>query len=152
MSRAADVDAVVLASRALLAVIARTVAPALEQVSLPQFRVLVVLVGAGPHRVGALADRLGAVTSTFSRAIDRMEAGGWVVRQPNPDSGREVLVAATAAGRELVERVTASRRAELVRILGELPDDRLAELASALHDFAEAAGEPSIDDLLPIGG
>jgi DNA-binding MarR family transcriptional regulator len=92
------------------------------------------------------------VTSTFSRAIDRMAAGGWVVRHPNPDSGREVLVAVTPAGRELVERVTASRRAELVRILGDLPDDRLAELASALNDFAQAAGEPSLDDLLPIGG
>lgn len=152
MSRASDVEAVVLASRALLAVVARTIGPALEEVSLPQFRVLVVLVGAGPHRVGALAERLGAVTSTFSRAIDRMEAGGWVTRQPNPDSGREVLVAVTPAGRELVNRVTGSRRAELVRILGALPDDRLAELASALNAFAQAAGEPSIDDLLPIGG
>lgn len=152
MSRASDVDAVVLASRAMLAVVARTIGPALDEISLPQFRVLVVLVGAGPHRVGALAERLGAVTSTFSRAIDRMEAGGWVVRQPNPDSGREVIVAATTAGRELVERVTTSRRAELVRILEALPDDRLSEVASALRVFAEAAGEPSIDDLLPIGG
>lgn len=135
----------------MLAVVARTIGPALEEVSLPQFRVLVILVGAGPHRVGALADRLGAVTSTFSRAIDRMEAGGLVVRQPNPDSGREVLVAVTPAGRALVERVTVSRRAELVLILETLPDERLANLASALRDFAQAAGEPSIDDLLPIG-
>lgn len=152
MSRASDIDAVVLASRALLAVVARTINPALEEVSLPQFRVLVVLVGAGPHRVGALAERLGSVTSTFSRAIDRMEAAGWVVREPSPDSRREIIVTATDAGRELVGRVTASRRAELVTILEALSDDRLAELADAFRHFAEAAGEPALEDLLPIGG
>lgn len=151
MSRASDVDAVVLASRALLAVVARTIGPALDEVTLPQFRVLVVLVGAGPHRVGALAERMGSVPSTFSRAIDRMEAGGWVIRQPNPDSRREVIVAATPAGRALVEQVTASRRLELGKILSALPDDHLADLALAFRWFAEAAGEPAPEDLLPLG-
>lgn len=152
MSRASDVDAVVLASRALLAVVARTISPALEQLSLPQFRVLVVLVGAGPHRVGALAERLGSVTSTFSRAVDRLEAAGWVSREANPDSRREVIVRATDAGRELVERVTALRRQELTAILGSLSDEELAGVATAFRRFADVAGEPSIEDLLPIGG
>src|SRR4051794_41831524 len=80
MQALSHVDEVVLASRALLAIVARTIAPALEQVSLPQFRVLVVLVGAGPHRVGALAERLDALPSTFSRALDRLEHGGWGAR------------------------------------------------------------------------
>ena len=46
-----QVDSLVVASRALLAIVARTIAPALERVSMQQFRVLVVLVGAGPHRL-----------------------------------------------------------------------------------------------------
>lgn len=152
MSRASDVDAVVLASRALLAVVARTISPALEELSLPQFRVLVVLVGAGPHRVGALAERLGSVTSTFSRAVDRLEASGWVSREPNPDSRREVIVRATPAARALVERVTALRRAELTAILQPLSDDELARTAAAFRRFAEVAGEPALEDLLPLGG
>lgn len=152
MSRASDVEAVVLASRALLAVVAKTISPALEELSLPQFRVLVVLVGAGPHRVGALAERLGAVTSTFSRAVDRLEAAGWVSREPNPDSRREVIVTATEAGRELVERVTRLRREELTAILETLPDEDLRSVAASFRRFADAAGEPAIEDLLPLGG
>lgn len=151
MSRRSDIDSVVQASRALLAVVARTIAPALEQVSLPQFRVLVVLVGAGPHRLGALADRLGAIPSTFSRVVDRMEGQGLVLRTPSPDSRREVIVTATAAGREIVERVTASRQAQLAAILRALPDDRLAHVAQAFREFADVAGEPALEDLLPIG-
>ena len=151
MSRASDIDAVVLASRALLAVVARTISPALEELSLPQFRVLVVLVGAGPHRVGALAERLGSVTSTFSRAIDRLEAAGWVSREPNPDSRREVIVTATDAARDLVERVTTLRRQELAAILESLSDEDLAGVAAAFRRFADAAGEPAIEDLLPLG-
>jgi DNA-binding MarR family transcriptional regulator len=152
VSRASDVDTVVLASRALLAVVARTINPALEQLSLPQFRVLVVLVGAGPHRVGALAERLGSVTSTFSRAVDRLEAAGWVSREPNPDSRREVIVSATDAGRELVEQVTTLRRQELTALLDTLSDEELTDVAAGFRRFAEAAGEPGVDDLLPIGG
>src|SRR5919206_484097 len=101
-----EVDDVVLASRAMLAIIARTIAPALEEVSLPQFRVLVVLVGAGPHRVGALAERLDALPSTFSRALDRLEQGGWVERVPSTESRREVIVEATERAQRLVSEVT----------------------------------------------
>jgi DNA-binding MarR family transcriptional regulator len=151
LTRRSDIDSVVLASRALLAVVARTIAPALEQVSLPQFRVLVVLVGAGPHRLGALAERVSTVPSTFSRVVDRMEGRGLVLRTPSPDSRREVLVTATDRGRRIVEQVTEARRTELAAILKDLPDDHLANIARAFREFARAAGEPTIEDLLPIG-
>ena len=151
MTRFAEADSVVVASQALLALVARTIAPALEQVSLQQFRVLVVLVGAGPHRLGALAARLDVVPSTFSRTIDRMEAAGWVIRSPNADSRREVIVDVTAEGRRLVEGVTDARRQEVVDILAKLPVNRRQAMADAFEDFATAAGEPAIEDLLPIG-
>ena len=151
MTKFTEVDSVVVASRALLALVARTIAPALERVSLQQFRVLVVLVGAGPHRLGALAGRLDVVPSTFSRTIDRMEAAGWVTRSPSADSRREVIVDVTPEGRRLVEDVTEARRRELVDILAKLPAERRRAMAEAFEDFAAAAGEPAIEDLLPIG-
>jgi DNA-binding MarR family transcriptional regulator len=73
-------DATLLASRALLAVVARSLASALEVVTLPQFRVLVVLSTTGPMRMGALADRMQANQSTFTRTMDRIVAGGWALR------------------------------------------------------------------------
>jgi DNA-binding MarR family transcriptional regulator len=147
-----EVDDVVLASRALLAIVARTIAPALEAVSLPQFRVLVVLVGAGPHRVGALAERLDALPSTFSRALDRLEQGGWVERVPSTESRREVIVEATERARRLVGSVTEARRHEVATVLDRMPSDRRAAVVAAFREFADAADEPTLEDLLPMGG
>jgi DNA-binding MarR family transcriptional regulator len=139
------------ASRALLGLVARSVAPALEVVSLPQFRVLVLLSSEGPTRVGHLAVQVGANPSTFSRSIDRMVAGGWVARSENPDSRREVLLELTDDGRWLVESVTTRRRREIETVLGRMADADRAALISALTAFNEAAGETSVGDLLPLG-
>lgn len=124
---------------------------ALEQVSLPQFRVLVVLSGSGPVRMSALAAEMGTLPSTFSRVIDRMVEGGWVERVPSPESRREVLVRPTASGQQLVRRVTAKRRDEIGRILSTLsPEDNQA-VGEAFALFAAAAGEPLRIDLLALG-
>jgi DNA-binding MarR family transcriptional regulator len=112
----------------------------------------VVLVGAGPHRVGALAERLDALPSTFSRALDRLEQGGWVQRVPSTESRREVIVEATDKAKQLVGAVTDTRRHEVSRILDRLPADRRAAVAAAFREFADAADEPTMEDLLPIGG
>jgi DNA-binding MarR family transcriptional regulator len=152
MQALTDVDDVVLASRALLAIVARTITPALEQVTLPQYRVLVVLVGAGPHRVGALAERLDALPSTFSRALDRLEQGGWVARAPSAESRREVIVQATDRAERLVSAVTEARRGEIAAVLERMSPDHRAAVAEAFRRFADAADEPTLEDLLPIGG
>lgn len=144
-------DATLTASRALLGIVARSVAPALEVVSLPQFRVLVLLSAEGPTRVGHLAERVGANVSTFSRSIDRMVAGGWVVRSENPDSRREVLLELTDDGRWLVESVTVRRRREIQTVLERMSKADRTALVNALTAFTEAAGEPDVGDLLPLG-
>lgn len=144
-------EATLTASRALLGIVARSVAPALEAVSLPQFRVLVLLSMLGPTRVGQLAEQIGVKPSTFSRSVDRMVAGGWVVRTDNPDSRREVLLELTDDGRWLAESVTIRRRREIEAVLEKMtPGDRDG-LIAALTAFTAAAGEPGIGDLLPLG-
>ncbi|MGT2425041.1 MarR family winged helix-turn-helix transcriptional regulator [Amnibacterium kyonggiense] len=139
------------ASRAMLGIVARSVAPALEQVSLPHFRVLVLLESAGPMRVGALAQRLGVVASTFSRSLDRLEAGGWVRRAASEESRRERIVTITGAGEELVRTVSAARAAELDRILREVAAEDRTALEHAFGSFADAAGEPALGDMLVLG-
>lgn len=144
-------DATLTTSRALLGVVARSVAAALEVVTLPQFRVLVVLAASGPMRIGALAERMHALPSTFSRTIDRLVTAGWVQRSASPDSRREVIIDVSTPGRELVDRVTDLRRRELQAVLNRMSTaDRSAVLA-AFSTFAQAAGEPTVDDLLILG-
>lgn len=144
-------EATVTTSRALLGVVARSVAEALEMVTLPQFRVMVVLAGSGPMPLGALARRIGANASTFSRTVDRMEHGGWVRREHSPDSRREVLIHLTPHSEQLVAHVTDRRRREIEQILAELrPEDRQA-VGRAFALFAAAAGEPTPEDMIILG-
>ncbi|HEX4399974.1 MAG TPA: MarR family transcriptional regulator [Galbitalea sp.] len=139
------------ASRALLGVVARSVSKALESVSMPQFRVLIVLASSGPMRMGLLAERMNAVPSTFSRSIDRLVSGGWVERIESPESRREVIIRLTSLGRALVDDVTERRRQEIAAILSRMSSDERAALQGALVSFAEAAGEPTAEELLVLG-
>ena len=146
-----DVEVTLTASRALVGVVARTLADVLEVVTLPQFRMLVVLCDEGPLRSGALSERLGIHQSTLTRLADRLVAQGWVRREPNAESRREVLVDLTDAGRELVTNVLNARRADLARILGSAsPGDRAA-IRAGFEAFARAAGEPDRGHLLTLG-
>lgn len=149
---AADADAALTASRALLGVVARSLAPALEQITLPQFRVLVILSAAGqPMRSGDLAAALGVHPSTFSRTTNRLETGGWVQRVENPDSRRETLIELQPQGRRLVDTVTRRRRDEIEKILSQATPAARRQILAGMHAFALAAGEPGAIELAALG-
>ena len=150
-TREEAVTAVLTASRAMLGVVARSFADTLETVTLPQFRVLVLLSSLGPQRTGALAERLGANLSTFSRSLDRMVIAGWVRREQNPGSRREVIIALTTAGERIVTDVTERRRQDFRDIIARLTPEQREQVLAAFHVFNSAAGEPTVEDLLPLG-
>jgi DNA-binding MarR family transcriptional regulator len=102
-------------------------------------------------RVGTLAQRMGAVPSTFSRTLDRMVSGGWIARTENPHSRREVLVSLTEAGQRLVDEVTDGRRREIREILAGLSPQQRTAVIRGLTLFNDAAGEASVEDLLILG-
>ncbi|MEV4047381.1 DNA-binding MarR family transcriptional regulator [Streptomyces sp. SAI-195] len=140
-----DVDAVtrevLTASRLLVAVSARSLAEVEERVTLPQFRMLVVLTR-GTTKLVALAEQLQVAPSTAMRMVDRLIAAGLAARRPNPRNRRETLLQLTEEGRRTVEYVTARRRAEIAGIVDMLtPAQRLA-LVEALAAFNHAGGEP----------
>ena len=70
------VDAVLSASRVLVAVAARSLADAGEDVALTQYRSLVVLASRGPQTVAELADLVGVTPPTASRLCDRLVKKG----------------------------------------------------------------------------
>jgi DNA-binding MarR family transcriptional regulator len=148
---AETVRATLAASRALMGVMARSMASVLDQITLPQFRVLVLLSASGPLRTGALAERSGVHASTLTRTADRLVRGGWVRRLENPLSRREVLIELTDAGAALVREVTERRAAEIAEVLSRLSADDRARVLAGLETFATAAGEPAAQDLLVLG-
>lgn len=139
------------ATRALVGVAVRSMAVALEEMTLPQYRVLVLLAARGPLRSGVLAEELGIHASTFSRMADRLVAGGWVRRTDNPDSRREVLVDLDGPGRTLVAEVTTRRTAEITRILRRVDPSRVQAVIEGFATFAEAAGEVDAGELSRLG-
>ncbi|WP_062204365.1 MarR family winged helix-turn-helix transcriptional regulator [Demequina salsinemoris] len=144
-------EATVLASRSLLGFVVRSLAPVLEELTLVQFRALVVVDAAAPVRMADLAERVGVHPSTLSRTVDRLEAGGWVRRVPVEGNRREVHVEPTARGTELVADVTHHRRAEIAAALTRLsPPDREA-VRRGMELFAAAAGEADPEELLELG-
>jgi DNA-binding MarR family transcriptional regulator len=144
-------DSILDASRALLGVVALSVAPALEELTLTQYRVLVILWSQGPVRTGALAEQTGVHQSTFSRTADRMEAAGWIERMPSRTSRREIMVRISARGNDLVESVMDRRRREVQRILRRADPEQRAAIQAGLETFARLAGEPSDEVLLTVG-
>jgi DNA-binding MarR family transcriptional regulator len=135
------VDAVVGASRALVAIAARSLGAAGEEVTLPQYRALVVLASRGPQRVVDLAGFLDVTASTATRMCDRLARKGLVRRQRLASDRRSVRVSISAAGRELVAAVTRRRRAEVQAIVDRMSARQREQLVGTLRMFAEAAGE-----------
>jgi DNA-binding MarR family transcriptional regulator len=146
-----DVNQALTASRALVGIIAHSLADVLEEVTLPQYRVLVVLCASGSMRSGALAERLGVHQSTLTRTADRLVGQGLVRRDQSPESRREVLVDLTAAGRALVLKVLRQRSEELRGILARVPAEERTKIREGFRAFADAAGEPAADHLLTLG-
>ncbi|GAB2833480.1 MarR family winged helix-turn-helix transcriptional regulator [Lentzea nigeriaca] len=135
-------DAVLTASRLLVAVSARSLAAVEETLTLPQFRMLVLLESRGPMKLTALADLLEVNPSTAKRMIDRLITSGMAEREQNPATKREVVVVASHEGRRVVGQVMARRRAEIGTIVARMPKHLRHGLVEALTAFAEAGGEP----------
>ena len=135
------VDTVLAASRALVAVAARSLAAAGDEVTLPQYRALVVLAAQGPQGTAELAAALAVNPSTATRMCDRLVRKGMVRRHRLAGDRRSVRIALTVPGRDLVDEVSRRRRAELARLLGALPADQHEPVIAAFRAFAAAAGE-----------
>ncbi len=129
------------ASRALVAVAARSLADLAEDVTLPQYRALVELAARGPQRPADLASALGVDPSTATRMCDRLVRKQLVQRRRISADRRGVRISLTPAGRTLVEEVTRRRRAEIAQILQRMPRADRASALRALRVFADAAGE-----------
>jgi DNA-binding MarR family transcriptional regulator len=137
----AAVDAVLTASRTLIAVATRSLGSAAEETTIAQYRALVVLASRGAQRMVDLAGALGVSPSTAGRMCDRLVRKGLIRRHRARGDRRSVLVSVTAAGREVVDRATARRRALIADILRRLPPAQQQAVAEAFGIFGATAGE-----------
>ena len=96
------IEAIIHASRAMVAIAIRSLTECGESVTLPQYRTLVVLSDGGPRRLADLADALGVSPSTATRMCDRLVRKGLITRTRDELDRREVNLVVTDAGRTTV--------------------------------------------------
>ena len=135
------VDAVLGASRALVAVAARSLATVAEDVTLAQYRFLVELASRGPQRLADLATAMTVDRSTATRMCDRLVRKRLATRRRGQQDRRVVRVSLSHAGAALVAEVSRRRRAEIATIVGRMPAADRERVMTALRAFADAAGE-----------
>ena len=135
------VDAVLTASRVMVAIAARSLGSSGEDVTLPQFRALVLLGAQGPLRPADLAEALSVDPSTVTRLCDRLETKKLISRRRIREDRREVWIRLSSAGQQFLDAVTDNRRTEIARIIALLPLSTHSKLLDAFTLFGVAAGE-----------
>lgn len=144
------VDAVVTASRAMIAVAVRSLSGLAEDITIAQYRTLVVLASRGPQKLADLAGLLGVTPSTAGRMCERLVRRQLVTRHRAQADRRVVRISLTPAGRRIVDEATRQRRVFIADVLARVPAGRRRGMAEGLRAFGAAAGEVP-DDQWPRG-
>jgi DNA-binding MarR family transcriptional regulator len=134
-------DAVLLVSRALVGLAAKSLAATEDQITLPQYRALVVLDSRGDQNVSTLADTLGIHPSTLTRLCDRLIEKRWIERRTSGESRREVTLGLGEKGRALVRAETERRRRAIREIVERVDPATQSAIADVFSALAEAAEE-----------
>jgi DNA-binding MarR family transcriptional regulator len=104
----------------------------------------------GPIGPGALARRTGLHPATMTGIIDRLERGGWITRERDPNDRRAITIRLTRSRSKEILRLFGGMNAEMARICASYTDDELAVIAGFLHRVADAASTAA-HELPPAG-
>lgn len=108
----------------------------------PRLSALSVIVFGGPLTLGALAAAEQVRPPTMTRLVRALERDGLVTRAADPSDGRQVLLQATPAGRQLLEEGRNRRTASLARRLAALSSEELNGLSQAAALLERLARQP----------
>ena len=101
------------------------------QLTEAQYSVVSALCHLGPMSPGQLAEHDKVQRPSMTRTVAALEERGLVTRAAHPDDKRQVVVAVTDAGRDLIREVKRRRNAWL--------DKRLAKLTPAEREIVAQA-------------
>jgi DNA-binding MarR family transcriptional regulator len=102
------------------------------------FQCLDLIDAHGPLSAIALARLAGLHPATMTGIIDRLERGGWIKRERDPDDRRSVILHPVRGRRADVLRLTAGMSAELAKICADYTDEELELITGFLHRTTEA--------------
>jgi MarR family transcriptional regulator, 2-MHQ and catechol-resistance regulon repressor len=88
--------------------------------SLTDFAVMEALYHKGPLPLGEIGHRVLRQSGSITYAVDKLEARGWVRRQPSTDDQRVTFAELTCAGRELMDSVFPGHSETIAEIMAVL--------------------------------
>jgi DNA-binding MarR family transcriptional regulator len=135
------VDGLSALGRALVAITARTLASLDNELTLSQYRAMVVLASRGPLRSVDLAAELGLHPSTVSRNCDRLVRRGLLRRHQSADDRRVSRLALSEHGKRLIGEVMRRRTTEIRAVLSVSPVSERTSALRLIHTFVRSAGE-----------
>lgn len=141
-----DVEAVMAGARVLVAVTAQSAAAVGDVVTLPQLRILVMVAGGRGPYLSAVVEGLGIPPFDATRAVEALVTAELLARRDDPTERRHIVLELTPKGQELVNRVTAERRAAIAAILERMPAARRRSLVVGMRAFVEAGGATNDTD------
>jgi DNA-binding MarR family transcriptional regulator len=109
--------------------------------TMPQFKLLLLVAAGKGLRVGDLAVKLGVTPPTVTTILDRLVDHRLVRREDDPVDRRLVIVRLTSQGRDLLQRLRVSATADLAHCIQAMtPHDLRCLLVGmeALHRASQA--------------
>ena len=91
----------------------------------------------GHPSVGELAEHTGMAKNSISDVLDRLEAKGFIVREPHPSDGRKVAIVATKAGAAKIGQLFVGMMTRLGQLQAEYTTEALALIAEYQRRAAE---------------
>ncbi len=107
--------------------------------TMPQGRVLVLLLTEGRMRMSNLAASLGSTFSAATGLVDRLVERKLVERQADPEDRRTVICCLSGPGKELAERLLETRHLQWEGRLRPLTREELEKVAEAMEIIVNAA-------------
>ncbi len=139
-------DALLVAARAIVGIVARSLDEVDAELAPPQLRALMIVATRGAMNLAELSTWMGVHPSNATRAVDGLVRGGLAERTESAADRRHTILSLTSRGRALIDRIIAARREAFGAVLAEMdPADR-RRLGPALASFATAADEPEGPD------
>jgi DNA-binding MarR family transcriptional regulator len=92
----------------------------------------------GPLSPSALARRAGLHPATMTGILDRLERGGWIVRERDPSDRRAVVIRARRERYAELMRLYGGMNRSMNKLLADYADSELELIADFLHRTVDA--------------
>ncbi|MCL6105574.1 MAG: MarR family transcriptional regulator [Actinobacteria bacterium] len=134
-------DLLINASRALIAISAKSIAKIEDQVTLSQYRILIILISEGDQTPTLLSKMLNLKPYVVTRLCDQLLEKTLINRAPSGEDRRKISVSITPKGEHLVEKVIKIRKKSLQDIVEKIPLEQRIYVEHGFKIFAEISSD-----------